>query len=173
LDQYAISKLDKENPNPFVLRDIMKTSASFHATAFPLRHVVVSGKSIYNAIRGIIFESVKDRGLDNSLAGEIMETLKWIAYEKWDSNPKSGLERFGCPFCREQTGVDYATLAFNEERGNCPNCGNEIFITDLLGLHQAMTEDHAPNQVASDYMSISETLYPSAKVLELFSESVR
>ncbi|GAI20728.1 unnamed protein product, partial [marine sediment metagenome] len=37
MDQYAISKLDKENPNPFALRDIMKKSALFHATSFPLR----------------------------------------------------------------------------------------------------------------------------------------
>ena len=158
LDQHAISKLDKENPNPFALRDIMKESALFHATSFPLRHVVVPGKSIYHAVREILFESVKDPGFNNSLGGAMMETLKWIAYEKWNSNPKSELERFGCPYCREETGVDYATLPFNDEKGNCPNCNNEIFITDMFGLHQSMTEDHAPNQVASDYMSISETL---------------
>jgi hypothetical protein len=158
LDQYAISRLDKENPNPFALRDIMKESALFHATSFPLRHVVVPGKSIYHAVREILFESVKDPGFNNSLGGAMMETLKWIAYEKWNSNPKSKLERFGCPYCREKTGVDHATLPFNEEKGNCPNCSNEIFITDMFGLHQSMTEDHAPKQVASDYMSISETL---------------
>lgn len=158
LDQYAISKLDKENPNPFALRDLMKESALFHATSFPLRHVVVPGKSIYNSVREILFESVKDNGLNNSLDGAMMETLKWIAYEKWNVKPKTELEKFGCPHCREKTGVDYATLAFDQEKGNCPHCGEEIFITDMFGLHQTMTEDHAPNQVASDYMSISETL---------------
>jgi hypothetical protein len=158
LDQHAISKLDKENPNPFTIRDIMKESALFHATVLPLRHVVVPGKSIYHAIRGILYESVKDEGLNNSLGGEMMETLKWVAYEKWNSTQKKELERFGCPHCREETGVDYATLPFDEEKGNCPHCGNEIFITDMFGLHQSMTEDHAPNQVASDYMSVSETL---------------
>lgn len=158
LDQYAISKLDKENPNPFALRDIMKESALFHATSFPLRHVVVPGKSIYHAVREILYESVNDKGLNGSLDGAMMETLKWIAYEKWNKNPKAELEKFGCPYCREETGIDHATLPFNEEKGKCPNCGNDIFITDLFGLHQSMTEDHAPNQVASDYMSISETL---------------
>ncbi len=158
MDQFAISKLDKENPNPFALRDIMKESALFHATTFPLRHVVVPGKSIYNAVREILYESVKDPGFNNSLDGAMMETLKWIAYEKWNPTPKSELEKFGCPYCRDLTGVDHATLFFNEEKGYCPNCHNEIFITDMFGLHQAMTEDFAPNQVASDYMSISETL---------------
>jgi len=158
LDQHAILKLDKENPNPFTLRDIMKESALFHATSFPLRHVMIPGKTIYHAVREIIFESVKDSGLNNSLNGSMMETLKWIAYEKWNPNNQNGLEKFGCPHCREKTGVDHATLPYDTEQGNCPYCGNEIFITDMFGLHQTMTEDYAPNQVASDYMSISETL---------------
>ncbi len=158
LDQRAISKLDKENPNPFALKDIMKESALFHATSFPLRHVVVPGKSIYQANREILFESVKDSGLNNSLDGAMMDTLKWIAFEKWNKKPKNELEEFGCPFCRETTNKDYATLPYNEEKGLCPNCGNEIFITDLFGLHQSMAEGYAPNQLASDYMSISETL---------------
>jgi len=38
LDQYKVAKLDKDNPNPFAIRDLMKDSALFHATAFPLRH---------------------------------------------------------------------------------------------------------------------------------------
>lgn len=158
MDQYAISKLDKDNPNPFMLRDIMKESALFHATSFPLRHVEITGKSIYNAVREILYESVMDKGLDNSINGEMMETLKWIAYEKWESPPKSELEKFGCPYCRETTNKDHATLPFDDDKGICPNCKNEIFITDMFGLHQTMTDEFAPNQVASDYMSISETL---------------
>lgn len=158
LDQHAISKIDKENPNPFLIRDIMKESALFHATSFPLRHVLIPGKSIYHTVREILYESVKDSGLNNSIDGAMMETLKWIVYEKWNKNSKSELQKFGCPFCRETTGKDYASLPFNEEKGKCPNCKNEIFITDMFGLHQTMTEDFAPIQVASDYMSVSETL---------------
>jgi len=154
LDQYAISKLDKENPHPFALRDLMKNSALFHSTAFPLRHVVVPDKTIYQAVREIIFESVKDVGLNSANNGAMMETLKWIAFEKWQSKPKNFLEPFGCPHCHK----DAATLPFEQEKGNCPNCGGEIFITDLFGLHLNMDENYAPDQLASDYMSVSETL---------------
>src|SRR3972149_4531439 len=55
VDQYAISKLDKELPNPFAIRDIMKDSALFHSTAFPLRHVLIQGKTIYQTVREIIY----------------------------------------------------------------------------------------------------------------------
>jgi hypothetical protein len=154
VDQYAISKIDKDTPNPFALRDLMKESALYHSTAFPLRNVYIEGKTNYNAIREIIYESVRDNGLNDSLEGAMMETLKWISYEKWLETPKEELEKFGCPHCKKNV----ATLPFNEERGKCPECKGEIFITDMFGLHQSMTDDFAPNQVASDYMSVSETL---------------
>ncbi|MBA7688420.1 hypothetical protein ES703_96900 [subsurface metagenome] len=154
LDQYAVSRLNKESPNPFAIRDMMERAALFHSTAFPLRHVLIPGKTIYQTVREIIYESVKDTGLNNALDGAMMETLKWIAYEKWVPEQRSGLEPFGCPHCHENK----ATLPYDAETGSCPNCGGDIFITDLFGLHLSMQEDFAPNQVAFDYMSVSETL---------------
>ena len=154
LDQCAIAKIDKDAPNPFILKDMMERAALFHSTAFPLRHVLIKGKTIYQTVREIIYESIKDKGLNNALDGAMMETLKWIAYEKWSSSPKEKLEEFGCPHCHENV----ATLPTDAEKGNCPRCKGEIFITDLFGLHLTMQEDYAPNQVASDYMAVSETL---------------
>lgn len=154
VDQYAISKIDKDAPNPFSLRDLLKESALYHSTAFPLRNVYIKDKSNFDAVREVLFESIKDTGLNDSLEGAMMETLKWIAFEKWLDAPKSELEKFGCPHCDQ----NLATLPLDKERGNCPGCQKEIFITDMFGLHQSMTDDYAPNQVASDYMSIAETL---------------
>lgn len=154
IDQYALSKLDPEAPNPFALKDIMSNSALFHSTAFPLRHVRIPGKTIYQAVREIIYESIKDPGLNNALDGAMMDTLKWIAYEKWNEKPREYIEEFGCPHCFQNV----ATLPYDEEKGLCPNCKKEIFITDMFGFHLNMSEDYAPNQIASDYMSISETL---------------
>lgn len=159
MDQCALDKIDKENPHPFVLRDIMKESALFHATSFPLRHVFISGKNVYHTVREILYESVKDPGLNNSIGGAMMDTLKWIAFEKWNEEKKTQLEHFGCPYCDiDKYGESHATLGYDEESGKCPNCKNEIFITDMFGLHQTMSDDFAPNQVAMDYMSIAETL---------------
>lgn len=154
INQNVISKVDKRMPNPFVLRDIMKDSALFHSTAFPLRHVKIPDKNIYHTIREIIYQSVKDEGLNNSLNGAMMETLKWIVFEKWEEQPRKFLEEFDCPHCRQQV----ATLPFEEEIGTCPGCKKEIFITDIFGLHLNMYEDFASNQVALDYMTVSENL---------------
>jgi hypothetical protein len=49
-------------------------------------------------------------------------------------------------------------MPYNAEKGKCPNCGKGLFLSDMLGFHQAMGEGSAPHSVASDYMSVQETL---------------
>lgn len=149
IDSNALAKVDRENPHPFALRDIMRDSALYHATVFPLRNVSIPGISVYHAIRQIIFESIKDA----SLNGEPMETLKWIAYEKWDGRQKQ-LPEFGCPHCEETV----ATLPYDTEEGHCPSCGGHLYITDMLGFHLEMAPDSAPQTIAMSYMTIHETL---------------
>ena len=149
VDQVALSSIDEESPHPLALRDILADSALYHATVLPLRHVVVPGMSVYDAVREIIFESMKDASLD----GEPLETLKWIAYEKWDGKQKQ-LPLFECPHCEKTI----ATLPYDAEEGNCPDCKGKLFLTDMLGFHQEMAPDSAPETVATAYMSIHETL---------------
>jgi hypothetical protein len=149
LDQFALSKIDRKIPHPMALRDVLSDSALYHATVFPLRHVSIPDMCTYHAIRKIIFDSIKDDSLDK----EIMETFKWIVYEKWDGTEKK-VEFFECPHCH----LKEATLPYDSEVDNCPNCGEEIFLTDMLGFHQVMAMDTAPDEVARDYMTIHETL---------------
>jgi hypothetical protein len=149
IDQVALNRIDKNTPHPFALRDLMSESALYHATVFPLRHVQVPGLSVYDAVRQTIFESVKDESLD----GEPMKTLKWLAYEKWSGTGKR-LPDFQCPHCQS----DQATLPYGAERGACPQCGKELFITDMLGFHLDMVEEAASDSVATAYMNIHETL---------------
>jgi hypothetical protein len=149
LDQPALAAIDKAEPHPFAVRDILQQSQLYHATVFPLRYVVVAGQNIYHAIRRIIYDSFCDPSLDR----QVMDTFKWIAYEKWDGQKKN-LPEFECPHCHA---VD-ATLPYDAEIGPCPKCGKELFVTDMLGFHQVMTDDAAPDAIATDYMGIHETL---------------
>ena len=149
IDQFALSKIDKDIPHPLALRDILSNSALYHATVFPLRHVSIPETNIYNTIRQIIFESIKDE----SLNGEPMETLKWIAYEKWNEKEKE-LDKFGCPHCGEVEAI----LPYNAETGKCPACQGDLFLTDMLGFHLDMISDAAPDTIATTYMSIHEVL---------------
>ncbi|HLC41368.1 MAG TPA: hypothetical protein VJO34_07035 [Methylomirabilota bacterium] len=149
VDRVALDSIDRLMPHPYALRDLMSNSAMYHATVFPMRHVTVPGLSVYDSVRQTLFESVNDPRLE----GEPMETLKWLAYEKWDGRQKS-LPPFQCPHCAS----DDATLAYDAESGACPKCGERLFLTDMLGFHLEMAEESAPDSVASAYMMIHETL---------------
>lgn len=151
LDTHALSKLDRENPHPLVLQDIMQDSVVYHATAFPLENVWVPNMSNYDAVREIVYESIKDES--SHMEGEVMETLKWLVYEKWSGKTKS-LPEFQCPICHQNV----ATLPYDAETGTCRNCKNKIFITDMLGFHLDMGDNIAPESVPSMYMTIHETL---------------
>ena len=149
LDRTAIDALDKHEPHPFAVRDLLEKSQIYHATVFPLRNVHIDGVTNYSAVRQIIFDSLKDPSLD----GEVFQTLKWLAYEKWDGKQRD-IPPFECPHCQKPN----ATLKYDTERGKCPSCHGEILLSDMLGFHQIMSEDAAPDGVATDYMSIHETL---------------
>lgn len=151
LDLHAISKLDKDNPHPLILQNIIQDSVVYHATAFPLQNVWVPGMNNYNAVREILYESIKDES--SHMEGEVMETLKWLVYEKWSGNRKS-LPEFQCPTCHQNV----ATLPYGAETGICRNCKDKIFITDMLGFHLDMADDTALESVPSTYMTIHETL---------------
>lgn len=149
VDQVALQSIDRRMPHPYAVRDLMADSAMYHATVFPLRHVGVAGMTVYDTVRQVIFDSVKDPTLE----GEPMETLRWLAYEKWDGRCKD-LPPFECPHC----GSGDATLPYDAESGPCPSCGKQLLLTDMLGFHLEMAEEAAPNIIASTYMLIHETL---------------
>ncbi|WP_445354871.1 hypothetical protein ACJJI5_18360 [Microbulbifer sp. EKSA008] len=149
LDQHALNKLDQVAPHPMALRDIMSDSAMYHATVLPLKGVKIEGKNNYHAVRGIIFESIKDA----SLNAEPYKTLKWLAYEKWTGQSNRS-PNFQCPHCEK--GVN--GLEYDSDTGVCEHCGGDLYLTDMIGFHLEMGEDVAPESIATSYMLIHETL---------------
>lgn len=148
IDRAKLDKIDKQNPHPLLLQDILAKSALFHSTVLPLKNVKTSLGSNYDAVRNIIFSSIKEN--EN---GAYFDTLKWLSYEKWTSN-KNNSPKFDCPHCwKELPG-----LPFDSDKYQCPFCGKEVLLTDMIGFHLDMTEDSAPDSVASSYMLIMELL---------------
>lgn len=148
VDKTKLDRIDKFNPHPLLLQDIMSESALFHATVLPLKNVKTSIGNNYDAVRHIIYDSLQ---VDQS--GAYFETLKWLAYEKWNNN--SGYSpKFDCPHCEKEI----SGLPFNESDAECPECGKLVFLTDMIGFHLDMSEDSASESVASSYMLIMELL---------------
>jgi len=149
LDQAAVKQLDKRDPHPMALRDILKDSALYHAAVLPLKGIRMKNVNNYNAVRKIIFDSFQDA----SLNAEPYKTLKWLAYEGWtDSQTMS--PGFECPYCF----ADIDGLPYMADTAKCPDCKGEIFLTDMIGFHLEMDENAAPESLATAYMLIHEML---------------
>ncbi|MDD2467311.1 MAG: hypothetical protein PHI97_25275 [Desulfobulbus sp.] len=149
LDQHALSKLDPDSPHPLALRDIMADAAMYHATVLPLKGVRVKGKTNYDTVRQIIFESLKDHSLNQ----EPYNTLKWLAYELWAGRPKKS-PSFSCPHCAEEV----EGLPYLSDEGQCEHCSGHLYLSDMIGFHLEMGEDVAPDSISTAYMLIHETL---------------
>lgn len=149
VDRAKLDTIDKEHPHPLLLQDVLRDSAVYHSTVFPLKNVRTPLGSNYEAVRHIVRDSFK---VDES--GAFYETLKWLAYRKWESGHSSS-PAFECPHCHELISEG---LTFDADGAVCQACSGEVFLSDLLGFHLDMDEDSAPDSVASSYMLVMEHL---------------
>ena len=148
VDKKKLEKVDKRNPHPLLLQDIMAGSALFHATVLPLKNVKTSLGSNYDTIRHIIYDSMR---VDEN--GQYFNTLKWLAYKKWDSG-KLCSPKFDCPHCS----VEISGLPYDAATGECPHCKKEVLLTDMIGFHLDMEEESASEKIVSSYMLLMEHL---------------
>jgi len=148
MDQDKLDEIDKKMPHPLHMKELMG-EALFHATVFPLKNISIPGETARDLVRGVVRDSLK---ID--LAGEIHETLKWIAYKKWRKAERSPSPNFSCPCCGETADG----LAHDADEGACSKCAAKVYIADVIGFHMEMGEDSAPSSLATSYMLIHETL---------------
>ncbi|RQH04754.1 hypothetical protein [Paraburkholderia dinghuensis] len=150
VDRAKLDTIDKDHPHPLLLQDILTGSAVFHSTVFPLKNVRTTLGTNYDAVRNIVRDSLRiDQG------GAFYETLKWVAFRKWETGSTATSPGFDCPHCAQtiEQGV-----AHDADEGLCPHCKGTVFLSDMLGFHLDMNEDNAPESVASSYMLVMEHL---------------
>jgi hypothetical protein len=149
LDRRQMDKIDRRMPHPVHMKALMRDSALQTATVFPLRNVKVDDLTNYDLVRHIIRDSLKLQ-----TDGIAHETLKWLAYQKWDGQHLTS-PKFDCPHCAVLISEG---LPHDANDGPCPHCRQNVFISDMIGLHMEMSEDAAPESLAKSYMLIHETL---------------
>lgn len=150
LDKAKLDVIDKDLPHPLLLRDALKDSGVQHATVFPLKNVRTSMGTNYQSVRNIVRDSMRvDQG------GTYHDTMKWLAYRKWDAGAGARSPAFQCPHCRKDV---EGGLPHDADIGNCPKCNGEVYLSDIWGFHMEMGEDSAPESLASSYMLVMEHL---------------
>jgi hypothetical protein len=165
LDRAKLDAIDKDLPHPLLLRDALKDSGIQHATVLPLKNVRTKLGSNYDAVRHIVRDSLK---IDAN--GAFFETLKWLAYRKWEAAPSARSPGFSCPHCGNEIKNG---LPHDVDCGGCTSCGADVFLSDAWGFHLDMDEDSAPESVASSYMLVMEHLMLLTAVRLLWHHSDR
>ncbi len=150
LDKAKLDAIDKDLPHPLLLRDALKDSGVQHATVFPLKNVRTTMGSNYDAVRHIVRDSIC---VDQE--GAFNETMKWLAFRKWEPKASARSPGFDCPLCGHPIA---AGLSNDSDASTCPSCSGEVFLSDMWGLHMEMDEDSAPESLASSYMLVMEHL---------------
>jgi hypothetical protein len=150
LDKAKLDAIDKELPHPLLLRDALKDSGVQHATVFPLKNVRTSMGTNYEAVRHIVRDSMRvDQG------GAFYETLKWLAYRKWEAESAASSPGFQCPHCGQNI---VEGLPHDADTSSCSHCSGEVFLSDVWGFHLEMDDESAPESLASAYMLVMEHL---------------
>ena len=151
LDKMKIDAVDKKNPHPLQIKNLMSQTAEIHSTVLPLNNIRTSKGTNYDAVRNIIFDSMR---IDEN--GQYYETLKWLAYEKWNPTSNEKSPGFKCPQCGNEKDIE--GFPFDADKMDCPYCNKEVLLTDMLSFHLNMLEDYASVDIVSSYMLILETL---------------
>jgi len=104
--------------------------------ALPVRTIRLKDETSFStSVRKTIFDFFRRDIAGRSLA----ETLKWLIFEEFTSNVEWSLA--SCPLCKtrdiELRGSDFDT-GFTT---TCPACKGDLFITDVLRLHEAIDEE--------------------------------
>lgn len=151
MDPRLLAEIDRRYPHPHKLREVMRESALYHSTVFPLRGVEFSTTPWMDAVRQLIQDSLLDPRTKD--AG-IWKTLKWLLYKKWNPKSSSVSPSFACPSCN----VELPGLDHDAESATCSRCGGAVGLADVIGLHMEMFEDGASQALATAYMNVHELL---------------
>lgn len=149
LDSSKIAKIDKKYPHPLLLQDATKDSTLYHTAVLPLHNIKSDKGNLYDTVRHIIYDCMR---LDEQ--GQYYETLKWLLYKKWEPVQHNS-PGYACPHCNKNVNQGFA---YDHDMENCPHCGREVLLTDILGFHHEMSEDGASNGVAPSYMLLMEVI---------------
>ena len=168
LDRLKLDKIDPEQPHPLLLQDVLRDSGVFLPTVLPLRNVRTSLGTNYDAVRHIVNETLRGEH-----GGEFHRTLEWLAFGQWRPDGGHRSPSFQCPH-HSPDGVEaheVPGLPAGRTEMDCPTCGGQVFLTDLIGLHLDMADDSAPEKVASGYMLVAEHLMLFTPIRLLWSHS--
>ncbi|ABP68166.2 hypothetical protein Csac_2594 [Caldicellulosiruptor saccharolyticus DSM 8903] len=144
--KYSLSKSEFIDPQKF--NDMFNSSLLTFVT--PGHNVILKEDlSTIQSIRLSIFEFFSQKPFNNL---SLLDTLKDILKSKDDKIS------FLCPNPDCHTNIDWDLKNSNDYIDNCPRCGERIYLSDWLRLHEAVDEELGTGSILSRFSQASEHL---------------
>lgn len=104
----------------------------------PTKGIALDGEiDFVSSVRRTIYEFFISQPERNGF----MDALKWLIFEEYSSSDNSKIWHLAtCPHC--SVGVDIQRKNVrNDYTITCPHCGNKIYLTDILRLHEVIDNE--------------------------------
>ena len=95
-------------------------------------------ENIKDSFRQVLYEHFLNVDVDDY---NLMDTLVWFMFREYNQSKKRNFVSIQCPHC--PTNANLYKSAMNEYAFKCPHCGETIYLTDVLKIHNSVMEDSA------------------------------
>ena len=142
---FSVKDLENLDHQPFIdpediskLRNIQRLKL-----VIPVKNVAYAGEaSLTHSVRRALYEFCYRQPEERET---FAETLKWLIFEEF-TQPQSEWRLASCPHCGkdDSKGLNIPLERIHMTRQytfTCPNCCKEIYITDVLRLHEAIDDE--------------------------------
>ncbi|NEQ67551.1 MAG: NurA domain-containing protein [Symploca sp. SIO2D2] len=143
---------------PFILPEDMKKLRDMQRArpfTLPTRNVSLDGRTLTHSVRLAVYEFFTNNQVDDD--PPLIKALRWLLFEEYDTDkPLPEYHLSSCPHCK----TTKIPIQPNEKDiFNCPNCGGELFLTDVFRLHERVDDELGAGGIISPVMGILEQMF--------------
>ncbi len=136
---FKVEDLEAISRKPFIdPEDMAKLNTiQRYKLTLPTKNILLKDASSFKeSFRKTLFDFfVKGSGGE-----KFAETLRWLIFQEFDL-PLSEYSLANCPHCGQKEVLLGAKTKKTDFTFSCPNCHQEIFITDVFRLHEAIDDE--------------------------------
>jgi hypothetical protein len=137
---FNISDLENISSQPFIDPEDMeklKRLERFKLT-IPTKNITFStNPTLTHSVRNAIHNFFIEKRDPSCFA----ETLKWLIYQEFKSNPETSWTLSQCPYCQARSIELERNKIKKDFTLQCPSCAKTLYLTDVLRLHEAIDDE--------------------------------
>lgn len=136
---FSVDDLEAIEEQPFIDPDDMARLKQIQRLKFtlPVRNVTMREKrTLTESVRRALYDFFRQR-MDNA---ELIDSLKWFVFKEYNT-PESKWSLASCPICGQTEIPLYRSEITQDYTFSCERCGQEIFLTDVFRLHEAVDDE--------------------------------